>query len=464
MLNVIWIVADTFRRDHIGAYGNQFIHTPSLDALAARSIRFDGHYAAGFPTMPTRADHATGRWTISFMGWQPLPDDVITLAQILSGSGFHTAAMVDTPFYWRNGMNYDRGFQTYFTIQAQEGSVTRVQGIGHHESRDERAWWRHEADRNTPRTINRAMQWLERHYKEDFFLYIDTWDPHEPWDAPSYYTELYMPEYDGELVQPIYAHWQDAAGFSEARVRKAHATYCGEITMVDTWVGYLLRKVENMGLTGKTAIVFTSDHGFYFGEHGGLFGKMTFAKRPDGTLYQHGDPEAMWAHSPLYQELVTLPLVISSPGVGSGSYSGLSSAIDVMPTVLDILGQAVPEVVEGRSLLPAMRDPSTPGRDVVVSTIPFANPGDRVRSVDNVSRPLTEGLVTTVTAADWSLLFSVEPGESELYHLPSDPDQQQNLIQRKPETARELHGSLMKFMRETDVPASLVRPRQELRL
>ena len=464
MLNVIWIVAYTFRRDHIGAYGNQFIHTPSLDALAARSIRFDGHYAAGFPTMPTRADHATGRWTISFMGWQPLPDDVITLAQILSGSGFHTAAMVDTPFYWRNGMNYDRGFQTYFTIQAQEGSVTRVQGIGHHESRDERAWWRHEADRNTPRTINRAMQWLERHYKEDFFLYIDTWDPHEPWDAPSYYTELYMPEYDGELVQPIYAHWQDAAGFSEARVRKAHATYCGEITMVDTWVGYLLRKVENMGLTGKTAIVFTSDHGFYFGEHGGLFGKMTFAKRPDGTLYQHGDPEAMWAHSPLYQELVTLPLVISSPGVRSGSYSGLSSAIDVMPTVLDILGQAVPEVVEGRSLLPAMRDPSTPGRDVVVSTIPFANPGDRVRSVDNVSRPLTEGLVTTVTAADWSLLFSVEPGESELYHLPSDPDQHQNLIQRKPETAKELHGSLMKFMRETDVPASLVRPRQELRL
>ena len=273
-----------------------------------------------------------------------------------------------------------------------------------------------------------------------------------------------MPEYDGELVQPIYAHWQDAAGFSEARVRKAHATYCGEITMVDTWVGYLLRKVENMGLTGKTAIIFTSDHGFYFGEHGGLFGKMTFAKRPDGTLYQHGDPEAMWAHSPLYQELVTLPLVISSPGVGSGSYSGLSSAIDVMPTVLDILGQAVPEVVEGRSLLPAMRDPSTPGRDVVVSTIPFANPGDRVRSVDNVSRPLTEGLVTTVTAADWSLLFSVEPGESELYHLPSDPDQKRNLIGRKPETARELHGSLMKFMRETDVPASLVRPRQELRL
>ena len=96
-MNVIWIVADTFRRDHIGAYGNRTIRTPSLDALAAKSVRFDGHYAGGFPTMPTRADHATGRWTMSFMGWEALPENVTTLAEILAGQGFHTAASVDTP-------------------------------------------------------------------------------------------------------------------------------------------------------------------------------------------------------------------------------------------------------------------------------------------------------------------------------------------------------------------------------
>ena len=85
-MNVIWIVADTFRRDHVGAYGNPTIRTPSLDALAARSVRFDGHYAAGFPTMPTRADHHTGRWTMSFMGWEPLPAGVDTIAEVLAGS------------------------------------------------------------------------------------------------------------------------------------------------------------------------------------------------------------------------------------------------------------------------------------------------------------------------------------------------------------------------------------------
>ena len=118
-MNVIWIVADTFRRDHVGAYGNPTIRTPSLDALAARSVRFDGHYAAGFPTMPTRADHHTGRWTMSFMGWEPLPAGVNTIAEVLAAHGYHTAASVDTPYYLRDGMNYDRGFQSFFMNRAR---------------------------------------------------------------------------------------------------------------------------------------------------------------------------------------------------------------------------------------------------------------------------------------------------------------------------------------------------------
>ena len=114
------------------------------------------------------------------MGWEPFSDDVTTLAQILAERGMHTAAVVDTPFYWRHGFNYDRGFQTFFTVQGQEGSATRVVGLGHHESRDVVSWWRKESDRNVAQTMTRAGDWLENHYKEDFFLYVDTWDPHEP--------------------------------------------------------------------------------------------------------------------------------------------------------------------------------------------------------------------------------------------------------------------------------------------
>ncbi len=182
-MNVIWIVTDTFRRDHLGAYGNDYIHTPTLDALAASSVRFDTHYATAFPTMSTRADHFTGRWTMSFMGWQPFVDDVTTLGSILSDEGIHTAAVIDTSFYWRHGFNYDRGFQTFFTVQGQEGSPTRVRKIGHHESRNTVAWWRKESDRNVAKTMVQAGDWLERHYKERFFLYVDTWDPQKPCDT-----------------------------------------------------------------------------------------------------------------------------------------------------------------------------------------------------------------------------------------------------------------------------------------
>ena len=142
-MNIVWIVADTFRQDHLGCYGNPEIRTPCLDALAQQSVRFDRHYAAGFPTMPTRANHHTGRWLLTRFGWQALPDDAVTLAQLLAEAGFHTAAVADTPFYWRNGMNYDRGFQSFFPVLGQGGPRGRfIPDPSPHEWKDVNAWWR----------------------------------------------------------------------------------------------------------------------------------------------------------------------------------------------------------------------------------------------------------------------------------------------------------------------------------
>ena len=463
-MNVIWIVADTFRQDHLSAYGKMAIRTPSLDALAAKSVRFDRHYAASFPTMPTRADHATGRWTMSFMSWEPLPDNTVTLAELLAANRVHTAAMVDTPFYLRRGMNYDRGFNTFSMHAGQAGSDEKAIREGRDESLDARGAWRFEGDRNVARTMTSAMQWLQRHYKEDFFLYVDTWDPHEPWDAPNYYTELYLPDYDGEVIEPSYGRWQDAPGYTEEKVNKAHATYCGEVTMVDTWIGYLLRLVENMGLVENTAIIFTSDHGFYFGEHGGLFGKLTFAKRPDGTRYDYVDEDAAWDYSPLYEEVALIPLLVYVPGVGPGVYRGLTSAVDIMPTILNIMSQEIPGWVEGSSLLPKVRDPSLPGREFTVTTAPYANPGDAVRFVDNVLRHVVRSPVTTVTTDQWSLLHSPEEGLSQLFHLHLDSLQENNVISGNLDVAKDIHQHLVRLIHETNLPQRLLKPRLELRL
>ena len=388
-----------------------------------------------------------------------------TLAELLAERGLHTAASVDTPYYIRDGMNYDRGFQSFFMNRGQDTMWSLIPQPGYHsEALDVRAAWHNESDRNAPRTFMTAIQWLEHHYKEDFFLYVDTWDPHEPWDAPPYYTELYWPGYDGELVLPVYGNWHDVPGYTEEQLNKGHATYCGEITMVDTWLGFLLKSVENMGLKDKTAIIFTTDHGFYFGEHGGLFGKMTSDKYPDGRLRPYGEPGSQWTYSPLYEEIVHIPLLVHVPGMSPGTYKGLSSAIDVMPTVLDLLDMDIPDFVQGRSLLPRMQDASLPGREYVVSSIPFANPGDPVHSVDSLLRTLSDAPVTTITAGEWSLLYSTDEGRSELFNLKADPKQLNNVIETHLDEAREVHKLLVDFMRQTNVPDRLLKPRLELRI
>jgi len=458
-MNVIWIVADTVRRDAVGAYGNEKMHTPSLDALATKSVRFNRHYIASFPTMPARADFMTGRWTMSFMQWEPLPKDEVTLAELLTKSGFLTAAIVDTPFFLRDGMGYDRGFLTFNEIPghyyvAKGGGRRRMDAV------DVRPPFRLEADCFAPQTFAKAMQWLELHYKEDFFLYIDTWDPHEPWNAPHYYTELYWPGYDGEMVRSLYGYWPDAPGYTEEKIRKAHATYCGEMTMVDTWIGNLLRQVEYMGLMENTVIIFTTDHGYYFGEHGGLYGKMVFAPDPEPGPGRAG----AWARSPYYEEVTAVPLLIYIPSVPPATYDGLTSIVDLMPTVLDIMGQEIPSRVEGKSLLPMIKKPTLPGREHVISGTPFINAGDTDLSVDHIRRRGVTNSMSTVTTYEWSLLYDTEPGGSELYNMLSDPGQEKNVISQHPDVARELHQLLIKFMRETNVPARLLEPRLELRL
>jgi len=458
-MNVIWVISDTLRRDAIGAYGSKIVRTPSLDRLAAKSTRFDRHYAASFPTMPARADFVTGRWTMSFMGWEPLPPDQVTLAQILAENGFHTAAIVDTPFYVRGEMNYDRGFQSFIEIPGQAMKDRP-------ESLDIRAAFRYESDRFAPQTFIKAMDWLDLHHKEDFFLYIDVWDPHEAWDAPDYYTELYWPDYDGEIIDPPYTRWQDAPGYTEEKVRKALATYWGEVTMVDTWLGYFLGKLENMNLMEKTAIIFTTDHGFYFGEHGGMFGKA-IAKRPEKSAQLPGEKGATgpsWDYSPLFEEVVAIPLLIYVPNSPPGTFGNLTASIDIMPTVLDIVGLDKPSFVEGQSLLPKMKDPSLAGREYVVSTSAWANAGDSVRIVDDHSRGMAKAAGSTVTTEQWSLLYAVEPGLSTLYNLMSDPKQEKNVIVERQDVAHELLQLMIKFMRETNVDARLMEQRLELRL
>ena len=97
--NIMVVVSDTFRRDHLGAYGNPFIRTPHLDEFARSSVVFENHLISSFPTMPARADILTGTFSYTHMGWEPLPRHLSTLPEVLSKAGYLTMGVVDTPFW-----------------------------------------------------------------------------------------------------------------------------------------------------------------------------------------------------------------------------------------------------------------------------------------------------------------------------------------------------------------------------
>jgi arylsulfatase A-like enzyme len=459
--NIVLIVCDTFRRDHLGAYGNRSIRTPNLDRFARDAVVFDSQLISSFPTMPARADFLTGRFAYTFMGWEPLPQDLETLPALLSEAGYLTMGVVDTPFFIREGYGYDRGFDDFIWIRGQ-GDDTRP-----HERADARLTWVYEADRLVARTMTAAEQWLERHYKEQFFLYVDSWDPHEPWDAPDYYTKLYLPEYDGRKLYPSYGKWE-RAGLTEADVAVAHATYCGEVTMVDRWVGRLLEKLEVLGIAGSTIVLFTSDHGFYFGEHG-YFGKAEWIDDPGARVSEDAIVPEWFSNSwlltigwsPLYRELTNVPLIVRGPGLPPGRRAALTTAPDLPVTILDLAGVEPPPAMQGTSLRDVLAGKDE-HRPFVVSSWPlyFAE-GELTSAVDSRPRRITSYMPITVTAPRWSLIIGGPAEPPELYDLQSDPGESTNVRAEHVDEGARLFQDAIEFLEGCGAAEELVRPRRE---
>lgn len=157
-------------------------------------------------------------------------------------------------------------------------------------------------------------------------------------------------------------------------------------------------------------------------------------------------------------------MLLYVPGVEPSSYSGVTSAVDVMPTVLDVMDCEIPAVVDGRSLLSMARDNSLPGRDYTITGEKFKFADEPSVIVGGKPGTMANSTVTTVTTDEWSLLYTEEAAMSELYHLPSDPTQSNNVIHDKPDVGRETHAQFTAFLKETGVPESTRRRLSELRI
>ncbi len=459
--NIVVVVSDTFRRDHLGVYGNPDIKTPYLDSFARSSVVFDGHLISSFPTMPARADILTGMFSYTHMGWEPLPRHLPTLPALLSEAGYLTMGIVDTPFFIRDGFGYDRGFDDFVWIRGQ-GDDTRP-----HERADARSTWRSEEDRLVARTMTEAERWLERHHDEPFFLYVDTWDPHEPWDAPRHYTARYDPEHTGHAAYPSYGKWE-AAGLSRRDVESAHAAYCGEVTMVDFWVGRLLGKMDALGLTDDTIVIFTSDHGFYFGEHG-YFGKAEWVHEPLASITEDSVipewlPES-WlltvGWSPLYREVTNVPLIARVPSIEPGRRRALTTAPDLAPTILDLAGVEAPKSMRGESFRGALTGQGSEHRPFVVSSWPlyFAE-GAYTTAVDSKPRRIASHMPVTVTTRDLALIFGGPDDQPELYDLRADPAEESNVWNTRRDEGARLMREAVSFLEREGTPEPHLIPRR----
>jgi arylsulfatase A-like enzyme len=317
-----------------------------------------------------------------------------------------------------------------------------------------------EEDYIAPITFREANHWLEYYHDKvnPFFLLIDTWDPHEPWDPPRWYTELYKSDYDGRVIIPPYSKIEES-GFPKEDVEIAHACYCGEITMVDEWVGHLLRKLENMQLMDDTIIIFTSDHGFYFGEHG-VFGKAI--KKEYKDYLSLGYTKGEWIRCPLYEEVVRIPLIVYHPDEKPKRIDALTSSIDLMPTILDLLKIEKPSTIQGKSTIQAVQGDDFGGRDFVVSSHPLFTPGATTRIVDEFKREVKEWLPHTITTSEWSLIYSVKGQESELYNLKKDPRQEKNVIGEYQDIARQLHQNFLSILKSSKTNLEFLEPRKEI--
>jgi arylsulfatase A-like enzyme len=459
-LNIVLIVSDTLRRDHVGAYGGA-AQTPHLDRFAANAVTFDQHLIGSFPTMPARADLLTGLLAFTFMGWEPLPAHLPTVQGLLSEAGYTTVGVVDTPFLLRSGWGYDRGFDDFFWIRGQ-GDDSRPL-----ERSDTRSLWRTELDRFAARTMIEASEWLDRNYREKFFLYVDTWDPHEPWDAPDYYTALYDSSYEGGSLFPAYTQISKA-NIPAEEVRLGHALYCGEVTMVDRWVGFLLDKLRVLGVMDRTVVIFLSDHGFYFGEHD-YFGKADWFDAGETHVLEGADAPDWLAESwlftllrsPLYQEITRVPLIVHAPGAPTGRRQALTTAIDIPATILDFAGVEAAEM-HGRSFKSAITGSGSDDhhRDFAVSSWPlyFAE-GEYTSAVDGKRRAIGTAMPITVTTPTRSLLLGTNDEAPELYDLTADPRETENVWENRTEADEQLLEQALGYLQECGTPAKTLATR-----
>jgi len=416
--NVLLVTIDSLRADAIGPYDDDR-HSPVLSELAADGTVFDQSFATGnwtpfsFPSILASEPVFARNGDIGVKGSR-------TLASVLSEAGVATGGFNAANGFLTSHWGYPEGFDEFEPFVTSVGSSRYSRYLAAHPTVE--AWIqlvtspfrrlgskirgdsddRPFLDASRMFDVEDAATDFVEDADDPFFLWVHYMDTHTPYvPAPRYIREVS----DGLVGthRMLHAHTRTSLGWEvgERTLRELRTLYQATVRQVDASVGRLLDTLEAAGIADETAIVVAGDHGEEFQEHGHL------------------------AHYPkLYDELIRVPLIVNVPGEDGGRRVSEHVGLDAIPpTVADLLDVESPPEWRGESLAPTVSGEESPDQDPVVSVTVR---GEEVTD-QPIPRSLSDGdLLVSVRDAEWTYIENADTGETELYHRPSDPTQQED--------------------------------------
>lgn len=406
--NVILISIDTLRADHVGCYGYQRPTSPTLDKLASQGLLFEDVTSTSPWTLPAHGSLLTGLYP-NRHGLKSynnrLPNDVVTLARVLRKHGFSTAAVVNS-LYVSQRYGFNRGFD-YF-IYVKEIANLRVPS----------------------RVGGEALKWLSKNSGKPFFLFLHYFDVHGDYASLPHYENQFVRRYQGiadGTISQLLRFRMGQVSLDQADAGHLIDLYDAGIRQMDDGIAHLLWFLETKKLLGNSLVIITSDHGEEFLDHGGVLHSRT-----------------------QYQELLHVPLIMWGPGIPrSKRLKNIVSLVDVMPTVLSLLGIPKPSLLDGFDLCPLWQNsaPQLPLRYL------FAE-GSK-DSVIPYERNIRHDIKRAVRHPRYKLHYDRLTKRTQLYDLQNDPQEKIDAASEHASLVDSMLSQLKSFMSINEIGPSL---------
>jgi len=476
-MKAIMVMFDSLNRRMLQPYGCDWVHTPNFQRLAQGAVTFGNSYVGSMPCMPARRELHTGRYNFLHRSWGPLEPFDDSMPEILRERGIHTHLITDHYHYFEvGGATYHQRYSSWEAVRGQEGDPWKANlGVTIPDTLNNRAerwlrqdfinrcYQRREEDMCQPQVFALGREFIRANRNHDnWFLQLETFDPHEPWYVAQRFLDLYPHDYAGPLFD-----WPPYARVTETpeQVRHLRLVNAALHSMCDYYLGTILDLMDDLDLWQDTMLIVNTDHGFLLGEHD------------------------WWAKvvQPFYNEVAHTPLFVWDPrsGIQGERRDSLAQNIDWAPTLLEYFGAPLPKDMQGRPLRAVIeRDAPlreaglfgihgghvnlTDGRYVYMRGPASADNAPlndytlmptHMRDPFNVAElqdirlaepfPFTKGCRTMqISARPWS---SIEPLQTLLFDLQTDPGQNHPI--HNAEVEARLTATMAQLMRDNDAPA-----------